>query len=332
MRCLTPLLFHPSIALINPTTVRMSPLMKRLSLKLFIFSFIADKRSKTAAQIDLAYYQAQLANNPQEHHRSSPRAASPSSSEYSCDSDAASSSQPRSATRVLKHARRTSAISDVGSDRRRLAIVQMDRLDENRSKAVSDHGHDARSRSVAEPNLAGLAIVAPPDASPLTYSRLSPTTRADHSRTRSEFTYSGTNPSQIPSSRPSSSSKPLKGSQPSTDRNLQHEPPPSAKATTLIPSVQPLKIHSSSSSSINLSSSSVDQPLTTPPIGQAKDVHVPVAGPVVVNLGPSRPLNIVKSKTGSDDTSAPPMTAQSSTELTGKRADVSYLHYQPGKI
>ncbi len=302
--------------------------MKRLSLKLFVFSFIADKRSKTAAQIDLAYYQGQLANNPQEHHRSSPRAASPSSSEYSCDSDAASSSQPRSATRVLKHARRTSAISDVGTDRRRLAIVQMDRLDENRAKAVSEHGHDTRSRSVAEPNLAGLAIVAPPDASPLTYTRLSPPASATHSRTRSEFTYSGTNAPQNPSSRPSSSSKPLKGPQPPTGRNLRHESP----SATLIPSVQPLKIHSGSSSSINLSSSFVDQPLTTPPIGQAKDVYVPVAGPVVVNLGPSRPLNIAKSKTSSDDTSAPPIMAQCSTEPAGKRADVSYLHYQPGKI
>ena len=310
MRCL---LFHPSIALINPQLVCLLP-MKRLSLKLFVFPFTGDpanrvKRPKTEQLIDLAYYQGQLANSPQEPPRSaSPvklgpsitRAASPSSSEYSCDSDdAAPQPQSRPATRALNHARRTSALSDAGTDRRRLAIVQMDKADQGRPKAVSEHGHSARSRSVAESNLTGLAIVAPPDASPSAYIHLSPptsATRVDHSKARK---HSEVNVSKKLPSRPSSSSKSFKGSQPSTS---------------------------------DLPGSVVDQPLITPPIGQTKDIHVPVAAPVVVNLEPSRPLNIAKSKSSRDVSPAPPITAQSSSESTSKRADVSYLHYQPGTI
>ena len=309
MRCL---LFHPSIALINPPAVCLLP-MKRLSLKLFVFPFTGDpanrlKRPKTEELIDLAYYQGQLANSPQEPSRSpSPvklgpsitRAASPSSSEYSCDSDdVASRPQSRSATRALNHARRASALSDAGTDRRRLAIVQMDKTDQGRPKAVSEHGHNSRSRSVAESNLAGLAIVAPPDASPSAYTHLSPptsATRVDHSKPRKH----SENNKKLPS-RPSSSSKEsFKGSQPST---------------TDLPGLF------------------VDQPLITPPIGQTKDIHVPVAAPVVVNLEPSRPLKIAKSKTSRDVSPAPPITVQSSSESAGKRADVSYLHYQPGTI
>lgn len=294
MRCL---LFHPSIALINPTVVRLQP-MKRLSLKFFVlvFPFTGDptnrvKRPKTEQLIDLAYYQGQLANSPQDPPRStSPaklgpaftRAASPSSSEYSCDSDADAAPQPPSATRALKHARRTSTLSDAATDRRRLAIVQMDKTS---LKTVSEHGHNARSRSVAESHLAGLAIVAPPDALPLAYTHLSPPTSATQVETRK---HSQANVLQKFPSRPSSSPKSFKGSQPST----------------------------------------VDQPLITPPIGQTKDIHVPVAGPVVVNLEPSRPLNIPKSNTSGDVSPAPPITAQSSSESPGK----SYLHYQPGTI
>lgn len=282
--------------------------MKRLSLKLFVFPFTGDpanrlKRPKTEQLIDLAYYQGQLANSPQEPPRSaSPvklgpsiaRAASPSSSEYSCDSDDA---QPRPAARALNHTRRTSALSDAGADRRRLAIVQMDKTDQGRPKAVSEHGHNSRSRSVAESNLASLAIVAPPDASPSMYTHLSPpATRVDHSKAGK---HSETDVLQKFPSRPSTSSKSFKGSQPSTT---------------------------------DLPGSVVHQSLTTPPIGQNKDIHVLVATPVVVNLEPSRPLNIAKSKTSRDVSPAPPITAQPSSESAGKRADVSYLHYQPGTI
>ena len=257
--------------------------MKRLSLRLIIPLFTADpKRSKD----DVAYHHLPRPPSPNRLGPSFTRAASPSSSEYSCDSDAAP--QPRSTVKTLKHARRSSTLSDTGTDRRRLAIVQMETVAEGQPKAVSERGHKP------ETNFAGLAIVAPPDASPTAYTHLSPPTSA--TRTRNE-------PKHVTaiSSQPSSSVGPT-------------------------PAIQPLDI--ASSTSINLHSPIVDQPITTPPIGHTKDIYAPVAGPVVVSLEPSRPLNI-RSKNNSP---APPITAHSLSESPSKRSGISYLQYQPGAI
>ncbi|KAF8631200.1 hypothetical protein AX15_002532 [Amanita polypyramis BW_CC] len=312
--------------------------MRRPSLKLFVLLLTGDaahhrsKRSKDGQIIDVPYYQAQLPDPPNDPPRSpspakliSPltRAASPSSSEYSCDSDAAPP-QPRSPAKALKHTRRSSTLSDVGTDRRRLAIVQMETLTEGRLKAVSEHGHNSRSVIVPEPNFTGLAIVAPPDASPTTYTHLSPPASAtglDHARTRGKPKRANISAIQRPSSQPSSSVD--SQNRPSTDKALEQH-----SSSARIGSIHPLNLRAAASSgSVNLHSPTVDQPITTPPIGQTKDVHVPVAGPVVVNLEPSRPLNV---NSGNNKPSAPSIAVQSLSESPGKRNDIPYLQYQPG--
>ncbi|KAF8559072.1 hypothetical protein OG21DRAFT_875816 [Imleria badia] len=92
-------------------------------------------------------------------------------------------SQPRATSPPVAGAvRRTSIPSQGGTDRRRLAIVEMDackpslhdRSENSTRRSDSGGGPPNNSRSRLEANLGGLALVAPPDASPQCYSALTP--------------------------------------------------------------------------------------------------------------------------------------------------------------
>ncbi|PFH52633.1 hypothetical protein AMATHDRAFT_2028 [Amanita thiersii Skay4041] len=344
--------------------------MKKPSLNLnFFLTLIADSRSKqshnpTADQIiDLSYYQSHLANDPHSRpHSVSPvksslrssatRAASPSSSEYSCDSDNPTSSRPHPRS---KHSKRSSTLSDVGQDRRRLAIVQIETVKDGRSKSSSDHGHGSvtRSKRGTEPNLEGLALVSPPDVSPSIYAHLtpplpsvtpeevtSPNSDKKHTKlssdgksshelsTRDNFVTSiRQHMSQPPPPPPSADEKTLRHT---SFQSQPRETITSAPPSTSTSSAGHLNLHSSgSSTSVNLHSPSVDQPIVTPPLEHSKDITTPVAAPVVVNLQPSKPLNVNKSRGGRDETPAPQIIVQSASNSSDTHND-SYLHYQPG--
>ncbi|KAF8639957.1 hypothetical protein AX17_001207 [Amanita inopinata Kibby_2008] len=300
------------------------------------------KRSKPDQIFDISYYQS-LAP-------STPRAVSPSSSEYSCDSESGSHSRKGVPAKALKQVRRSSALSDIGLDRRRLAIVEMETCNEGRIKSASEHGHGSaasHSRRAAVPNLTGLALVAPPDASPLSYTQLSPPiiapasveqrfipAKEDGRHLASMF---GISTPQRPSTPDSSSVHAEHRSQtpktadqsslrPSSRQSQSHIKP------AYLPPVQPLNLRSSaSSSSVNLHSPSFDQPILTPPLGQSKDVTVPVAAPVIVALESSKAVNATKSKNARSDSPAPQIIVQSASGSSTSNHDApSYLHYQPG--
>ncbi|KIL68258.1 hypothetical protein M378DRAFT_121582 [Amanita muscaria Koide BX008] len=294
--------------------------MRRLSLRLrFFISDGKKSKSNQVVEITSAPRNTSRPKSPVKLGPSLSRTTSPSSSEYSCDSDTAASSVTREKT--TKHARRSSTLSDAGSDRRRLAIVQMETVHEGRSKSASDTGHSPRLRR-ARPNLTGIAIVAPPDASPSTYTHLSPPLSSTGVDARSAQRTGSKRPRNAKAQRP-----PLQPQVISDDNNGE---PSNSRSVS---SVQPLNVRSSasaSSSSVNLHSPAIDLPLTTPPIGHSKDIHTPVAGPVVVNLEPSRPLNISKARTKPNMDPPPAITAQSSTDSSGKRGEVPFVHYQPG--
>ncbi|PIL36722.1 hypothetical protein GSI_00411 [Ganoderma sinense ZZ0214-1] len=133
-------------------------------------------------------------------------AASLSSQEYMSRTSAGSDMQ--SAGGTARHSRRTSTPSEGGADRRRLAIVEMDpnssvaplSIGRKRSKGVEGEGKSVISSSMpggrsgsdgmgSSPgtgtlfsrrglHIGGLALVAPPDASPKTYTDLTPPSTA----------------------------------------------------------------------------------------------------------------------------------------------------------
>lgn len=182
----------------------------------------------------LSYYQSDEAGQvytppleittavPKPHRRQMSAASSPS--EYSPNTDEENGPKffpPPPATTALAHKHKTSSSSALegvrrrssipsagGMDRRRLAIVDM---------SSNDHGHDItgatrngsiHSRRGIERPMDGLALVAPPDASPRTYTHLTPPASASlvvekahssapshslsHAKSSSEITTSGT--------------------------------------------------------------------------------------------------------------------------------------------
>ena len=160
-----------------------------------------------------------------------------SSSDFSYDSDAR---DPGSETST----RRVTTPSKGGADRRRVAIMQMP--------------NTIRSRRGHKSDLTGLALVAPPDVAPTTYTHLSP---------------------------PPLTANP----QSSPILNLDHE---NTSLTKDFPESPPSPDHTRDLTTLHTSHlPSTPLPMfspITPKIGQGKEIHIPVAGPVVVNLG-SRP-------------------------------------------
>ncbi|KAF8897249.1 hypothetical protein BD779DRAFT_1795983 [Infundibulicybe gibba] len=105
-----------------------------------------------------------------------------SSSEYS-DSERETRKPKSPKSKQSKSRRRSSVPVQGNADRRRLAVVQMDSVAENKTYSDPGHGEDKaaatpkstiRSRRGHEQNLAGIALVAPPDAAVDTYTQLTP--------------------------------------------------------------------------------------------------------------------------------------------------------------
>ncbi|OBZ71788.1 hypothetical protein A0H81_08270 [Grifola frondosa] len=120
----------------------------------------------------------------------------PSDSDSSSANGYASARAPQSAELDLppaapsRHTRRSSVPSEGGADRRRLAIVEMDStaplsVARKRSGGLNESGNPTCSPismgsllSRRGVNVSGLALMAPPDASPRTYTDLTPPTTA----------------------------------------------------------------------------------------------------------------------------------------------------------
>lgn len=137
----------------------------------------------------------------------------------------------------------------------------------------------------------GLALVAPPDAAPTNYTHLTPPPTAN-----------------IPSDQDTNLqqrdiSTTAKDTQ-DDDQNSSRQSPSRGLTT----------------SHIHLTPSSIISPVT-PNIGQAKEIHIPVAGPVVVNLGSQ--LQVRNAPSSRTDSPLP------DPSLLGNPVS-SYLHYQPG--
>ncbi|KAK7060232.1 hypothetical protein VNI00_000997 [Paramarasmius palmivorus] len=150
----------------------------------------------------LSYYHSPLADKPSSssrplaHRKQS--TGSTSSSDYSASGDTASdySNKDDGTTPV----RRTSIPSRGAADRRRLAIVEMEPTSTITTKKTTGMNNDnLRSRRGVEASLGSLALVAPPDAAPATYTHLTPpstapvdtnTTNNTHSSSSNSFSRS----------------------------------------------------------------------------------------------------------------------------------------------
>lgn len=373
-----------------------SPL-KRFS---YVLAFIADpsqtrpKVSKDRPDPLLSYYQSSIPNQSRNYagssstsqNESATRSANhhtrkmsltsmSSDSDYSYDSDekddvfhSDTNASKSTAAEVSSPAtRRSGTPSKGGADRRRMAIVQMDSVNELRgyksSSETTSSSNSIRSRRGLKSNLTGLALVAPPDAALRTYSHLTPpstapvaadymnhhilTARQDnkgqgHNRSASEnppkpssrdtdrqkASTQGTQSAILPENNkrtkvendnngshsladPMPRSPSPESPKPNDDRDHAHgllSPP-----TTSYPSAHIIDMFS---------------PIVTPNIGEGKEIHVPVAGPVVVKLDDViEPRN--QQPTPSWRNESPALSsAFSSSVLSNKSA---YLHYEPGK-
>lgn len=297
----------------------------------------------------LSYYQsADAAHGWQE--LPSPRSSTPLSDSESnhATRPQVGPSQPRAASppaagfSTAGALRRTSIPSHGGTDRRRLAIVEMDASSspqdrtENSTqlglrRSDSGGGPPNNSRSHLEANrLGGLALVAPPDASPQSYSALVPPKTAPVSRPQPSITIRhplSSNHARSPSdafgafrhvprkssrevaivgttSFPGSASVPQ---QPSNSPPSSHSlrPPifqipqsrsPSPGVSELSDSGCPTSRGRQRKDALAPGVSPVKEvkefltPVQTPNIGESKHISNRVAGPVVINLFPQSPL------------------------------------------
>ncbi|KAJ7068016.1 hypothetical protein C8F01DRAFT_1017006 [Mycena amicta] len=241
---------------------------------------LARARQGTDSELFASYYQSPLADAGISYaakHKRSLSGESTSSSDYSSDDSSSEHAQPP---------RRSSVPSEGGADRRRLAIVQMD-VPETSKAAVARRGLNTR--------LDGIALVAPPDAKSSTY--IDP-------------------PFSAPLN-PSRSMAQVQADDKPRHRSASEAPifPKKLRIETASESLQPLPViqepHSSRSPTPNSLSGpkrrSTDISAHTPEIGESKRIDVPVAAPVVVDLG-----------------------LDSSISPTTRRDYSAYLNYEPG--
>ncbi|KIY45876.1 hypothetical protein FISHEDRAFT_76114 [Fistulina hepatica ATCC 64428] len=299
--CSSPSLISSST---SPSTSTLRPVMKI--------------RSDTDAL--LSYYQSDLADGTLDYthlnqtHTSDPSSGSSSSSDYS-ESSASSPIQQVSPDAICSPARRRSKTpSEGGSDRRRIAIVQLDDLSSRQStdtsfNAASTHSSSLRSRRGLS-ELQGLALVAPPDASPNAYKYIEPPSTAPVGIRDKQF-YEST----MLHHHHRAASEAMQGKQ-------SHHTPEVVLVVNDVPrwsetEHQPhMKNAQSPLADMNPSTLSIPSPETvprTPEIGQSKAVDRPVAPPVVVNLAPS----VSRARDHH--------TPQFSPDIPG-----SYANYQPG--
>ena len=266
--------------------------------------------------------------------------------------------------------RRRSIPSEGGSDRRRLAIVQMDSVKEDglRLKTSSDPGHDgpisdSLRRRRGFPTLKGLALVAPPDASPRTYTYMTPPSSAPitgddvdialskgdggHQRSQSEVGSVKKKKGLTRGlSQKSSREVGIVGTSRSATgaqyaRSTTHEalkPPifqlPQSRSPS--PGAASDRSHSSGLSAVHYTTpvrpSSNKQVIVTPEIGQRKDIGVPVAAPVVISLAPGSSLPAGMKNSVRHPITPDIVVQQMPSPPYSPALNSLYLNYQPGTL
>ncbi|GJE84718.1 hypothetical protein PsYK624_007940 [Phanerochaete sordida] len=337
----------------------------------------------------LSYYQSEHAGRPYAHYEQEPppllkrqsSQESLSGSEYSAesfrdidDTDICDTyTEPEEPTPVLHvtehsrtHQRRPSVPSPKSADRRRLAIVELDSsIPPSVSRKGSGHGQvpGVSSSSLLSRrglHVNGLALVAPPDASPTSYTNLTPPPTAPlvssalahaasvHAHTRSASDTVGSSRAHLrhQSSRDigivgTSAIPPVaEMSLPSTPSNESYrsymdapifQTPGKSRSST--PAVHTPDLSYSTAATYGDSffatpMSNTANPILTPIIGEAKDVRQPVVGPVIVNLDSDHimrhPGYPVSAANGDTTALEQPRSAEESTP------SLSYLSYQAG--
>jgi len=228
----------------------------------------------------------------------------------------------------------------------------MDSLNSDEHKASTG---SIRSRRGHKSNLAGLALVAPPDAALRTYTQLTPPSTAPisadylnssmstahqdnkgHHRSASEITK--------PSSRDVGGLRAAQGPTPyeARTKGRKYEDKYNGRAPRLQetgPSRSPSPTHSTKSSKsergplspLDSNHPSMFSPIVTPRIGEGKDIHVPVAAPVVVSLDKSQ-----KHIRASWRSESPSQAASASVIGTPRSFTTTtssgYLRYEPGEF
>ena len=232
--------------------------------------------------------------------------ASTSSSDYSEDSDSidepfsisehdAESTLTSDTTTSSKSPKKRSAVpSKGGADRRRLAIVQMETLqDAMNTSGTNSTASSIRSRRGLATNLEGLALVAPPDASTKSYAHLTPpstaplkssTVQDHHLHQRSSSAHGDPETESMNKARHTNNNK-TGGLQSSTSySSLTRYSDSTIRSPAESTRAMLSPVTYASPTSAFGSASSTTAFITTPNIGESKPIDVPVAAPVVIDL------------------------------------------------
>ncbi|KAG6880411.1 hypothetical protein C0992_000013 [Termitomyces sp. T32_za158] len=277
---------------------------------------------------------------------------STSSSDYSDDHTEFSTTAPLSISKVT---RRSKVPSDGGSDRRRLALVQMDPLEDlppkKYTKDNQSHNPSIHTRRGVTSDLTGIALVAPPDAAPSSYTHLTPPTTApttaDVTAQNSCAKKQHKDASDVMNVTRNVSRE--SGAADQRGQTISKETPEPQnfvdnKSLTPPGDQQYIPPHLSYSGEVSDSSNQTHESLspgragpnimrgntpnplvTTPEIGEKKDVGVRVAAPVIINLESAGAIK--RRDTSSQlDTIIRPVSA---VPLTPQDKSV-YIHYEPG--
>ncbi|KAF9495759.1 hypothetical protein BDN71DRAFT_1447214 [Pleurotus eryngii] len=284
-----------------------------------------------------------------------------SSSDYSADSPLASptNTTPSTSSSTSRVRRRSSIPSEGGEDRRRGAVVEMNAHSGKTGTDKRPSPSDIRSRRGVNTRLEGLALVAPPDAAPRTYTQLTPPPTAPivgpsvdrvlrsndsialHQRSASEAVGLRHKTSRDVGIVGTSKSIPPATNAPKLDGNQQGvtpgslKPPIFQRPQTRSPSPGGTSDASDSSFRRNLSTPRrappmlahhTTYPILTSEISQAKQIGAPVASPVIGKIN-----NAYSTDTRLDTPfSAPDDPKPISSPLLPVSPTMSYLRYQPG--
>ena len=239
------------------------------------------------------YVRSRSPNKPPAKHRIRKHSTDSSSSAYSNNEAEPQEPGSESSASVTK---RLGTPSKGSADRRRLAIVQVDTLSDGARRALHSSSSSAastiRERRGYNNDLAGLALVAPPDAAVHSYTHLTPpptaplpadnsnrvqrtAVQAGHHRAASDI-----------------AAKPFHSRNPQDRRMTDNDdaaspspaPPPSDTLRSTAADHRPVG-ESLLSAQDGVYQDQTDPSLIrTPRLGEGKEIHVPVAAPVVVNL------------------------------------------------
>ncbi|KAF8974654.1 hypothetical protein BDZ97DRAFT_1935452 [Flammula alnicola] len=276
-----------------------------------------------------------------------------SSSDYSYDSETDARDVPSEASSSVT---RRSGTPSKG------AIVQMDSGRQGSYKSSSEIASSTgsiRLRRGHKNNLTGLALVAPPDAALKSYTQLTPpsTAQSPQDKEKGHHRSASENPagSSKKASRDTASVGTAQGSKTaipnlSSDngrtKNTKHEdknnnngPRSDVFQRTTIPRTPSPALSKNSNSGTtadanpSMAALTTTSPIVTPSIGEGKEIHVPVAGPIVVNLDNLQSRKAHSATSWRSDSPTPSHGAASvhaTSSPYSSSATSSYLRYEPG--